>query len=323
MAIALPDLIALSILLVAYGLISAGTGLVKLLNWFIQSTVGQVPLIGSIVAAPVDRGLQAISSFLGSVASGVENYMGIVWHNAASMVEWLGREIAAGALVDVALAEKIAGLAVHATAQAVTNVVVHTEHEIVTHTITDVRTVERVADQATQAAVGALTGRLGTVEGELRDVLEPSVEGLRARAGEIEAGFQRAWDLLRQHEEALGVGAVTAATAIALEQLGGSWIRCAGTGAVGKALCGLGPEVLEALLAGLIDLGVLYDLCALTDLLNAAAESAPVQDAIALIVGGIDDLIACQDAHTSTGLKQTYYATPGPLTAIAAPGALV
>lgn len=294
MVIALPDLIAIAVLLLALAMISAGKGVVDLINWFIQNTVGLVPGLGSIVAAPFDKALQAISNFLGSAAATFENYLGICFHLLAASVEWVGREVAGIALLDFALAERLARDAVG----AVTNgSAVELANEAAAEAARLARegiSAAKAAELASAAAVGALAGRVGTLEGDVADVIEPSLEALRARAREIEDGFQRAWDLLKQHEEALGIGAVTAAVAVAIDELGSSWIRCDGVGAVGNFLCGLGPALLDALLAATFLAMTTDDVCQIvTAVTNGLDDAKPVLD---LIVDGVTDLLKCQGA---------------------------
>lgn len=303
MVVALPDLLLIALLLFCLGAVAAIKGIVDFLNWTIGKVLGAVTfgLAGQLL--DVSGVLQPLSNALGSVESSIDSFMGQCFHNLATSVEWIGREIASAALLDASMAEEIARLAAHSVAQEVTNVTNSLTRTVVQQTVTDVHTVTRVADAGLTATVGTLTGRLGAVEGEIAHVLDPSIEALRERANEIERGFQRAWELLRQHEEALGLGAVTAATAIAIEELGMSWARCGGVGAVGKALCGLGPKLLEDLLSGALDLAVLFDLCALTELLVETAESGPVQDAFKLLTGGIEALVKCRGIEVYSPAK--------------------
>jgi hypothetical protein len=294
MVVALPDLLLLAVLIVCLGVVGAIKGVVDFLNWIIGKALGAVTfgLLGQ--ALDVSGVLQPLSNALGNVEARIDSFMGQCFHNLATSVEWVGRELAGAALLDAALAEKVAELVarslstdLHVAENAASNIVTG-------HVLPEIHTVTRVADTALAASVGALTGRLGVIEGEITGVLDPELAALRERARAVEDGFQRAWDLLRQHEEALGIGAVTAATAVALEELGMSWARCSGVGAVGKALCGLGPKLIEDLLAGTLELGILFDLCALTELLVKTAESGPVQDALKLLTGGIEELIRCR-----------------------------
>jgi hypothetical protein len=173
---------------------------------------------------------------------------------------------------------------------------------------------------ALHETVSALTARVGTLEHDWQGVLDPTVEELRERTKAIEDGFTHAWDLLKEHSEALGIGALTSTVAVALEQLGADWIRCGGTGAVGRALCGLGPAILEDLLAGALDIAGLYELCNIVTLLTDAASGGEVQSVLGEIVDGIDDLTRCRKLKPAASLKQTLYALPGPVTAMAAAG---
>jgi hypothetical protein len=320
MVLALPDLIAIAVLITVYGLITAGANLTKLLNWFISNTIGRIPLVNQLVKVTVGAGLQATSNFLGDLAGTIEGYIGKCFHLLAAQLEWVGREIAAAAEVSLAEAERLAVHGEKIVQREITDTVHTATDTIVQHTVTVDHTIDKVADAGLQATVGALEGRVGILEGDLSGTLDATVEGLRARTKELEAGYQRAWDLLKQHEEALGIGAVTTATALALSELGGSWIRCDGVGALGKALCGLGPALIEGLLAGVLDIAALFELCEIVTLFIDAASSSEVQDVFRTIVGGIDDLIKCRNLKPAKPLSQRYYVQPGALTAYGTPG---
>lgn len=292
MALALPDLVALALLIVVYGLVTAGVGLVNFLNWFLGETVGRIPLLGNLVEATVGRGLQALSNYLGSVVVTYEGYIGWCFHNLAAEVDWVGRELAGATLFDVALAERLTHLAVRTITHEITHVVDAGATTVVNETVAGVHTVTRVADQALTASVGALEGRLGILEGDINGVLEPTIEQLRDRAKAIEDAYQRVWRLVKGHEEALAIGAVTAATAVAIDELGGSWIRCNGVGSLGRALCGLGPELIDGLLAASLLAMSPTDFCEIvTAAVGLVDEAAPALD---FIVGAVDDLLACQ-----------------------------
>ena len=92
MVLALPDLIAIALLITVYGLISAGANLTNLLNWFISNTIGRIPFVNQLVAVTVGAGLQAISNFLGDLAGTIEGYIGKCFHLLAAQLEWVGQE---------------------------------------------------------------------------------------------------------------------------------------------------------------------------------------------------------------------------------------
>lgn len=313
MVLALPDLIAIAVLITVYGLISAGANLTNLLNWFISNTIGRIPFVNQLIAVTVGAGLQAISNFLGDLAGTIEGYIGKCFHLLAAQLEWVGREIAAAAEVSLAEADRLAVHGEKIVQREITDTVHTATDTIVQHTVTVDHTISKVADAGLRATVGALEGRVGILEGDLSGTLDATVEGLRARTKELEDGYQRAWDLLKQHEEALGIGAITTATALALSELGGSWIRCDGVGALGKALCGLGPALIEGLLAGVLDFAAVLDICKLFELLEDTAESRAVQDVLKGITGGIDALIACRGIELASPLPSGSYAALSPV----------
>lgn len=251
MVVALPDIIAICVLLVAIGLISMGQQFIAFLNWVIQTTVGKIPFVGSLVGGAAEDAFQFLSSQLGSAAGALEGYLGACFGLLAGMVEWVGKLIASSLLFDARMAEVLVKHGVQIVTHDITDTIHTATDTIVKQSVTDVHTVTRVADTATRAAVAGLTGTVGTLGHDISDVLEPTIEGVRARVKELEDASIRTWNLLRQHEEALAIGAVTAAVAVAVDELGATWIRCDKNGALGRQMCGLPQGLFGDLLAAL------------------------------------------------------------------------
>ena len=317
MAIAVPDLFALSILLLALGMVSAASGIVQLLNWFIRNTVGKVPLIGGYLDAPFDAALQAISNYLGGVASQYESYIGWVFHNLASEVEWIGRELAGLGLLIDSTAEHLATAAVRDVTHTITNEVTTTATKVIDHTVTDVHTITQVADTAATEAIATLTAQVGALERDARLVYEPSIEALRERAREIEDAYSRVWKLIEQHSEALGIGAVVSAFAIAASEWGASWLLCDAAAAAGGALCGLGAEFIEALLgAAFLAFGA-GDLCQILSAATGLVDE--FQPALSAMLGALDDLLVCQGADLPPALPVAALTLPPAQAASALP----
>jgi hypothetical protein len=90
---------------------------------------------------------------------------------------------------------------------------------------------------------------------------------------------------------------------------------------MGKRLgCG-GWHLLDELLAGVIDVLVIADLCQLTKLLIEVAESSEVQTVISGIIEGMDELLQCQGVERPPALAG-YWTEPPPAQPFAALPAL-
>jgi hypothetical protein len=120
---------------------------------------------------------------------------------------------------------------------------------------------------------------VGALEGELGHVVEWDLPRLRARARAIEHGLARLYEWVRTRPLAIPRTVAIAAVAVALGQLGGSWIRCQNWSRLGRAGCRLPLGIIEALLEDAIGALVVADVCQIAGLIErAAVEFEPVLD---------------------------------------------
>ncbi len=118
---------------------------------------------------------------------------------------------------------------------------------------------------------------------------------LRERTTSLENGAVRTFEWIRTHPLSAVTGVFAGAVAIALQRLGWGILRCRSWQSLGRRLtCGMGSLLLD-LLNGVIDVLLIADLCQITRLMIDAAESSVVQDALGGLIGGIDDLLLCQN----------------------------
>lgn len=303
-----PDLWTVVMLLVALGLLTLMKSITDFLNWL----GGQVPGLpggggGGGKLSPA-KATQAMSNYLGSQVSGIDAYMGSALHTEAIMVRRVGSIILRAAQVTHQLAmslnriESGSATARHATQQAQhrANQAQQTANIVATQTATE-------ASRAKQSE-GQLQHHIATVQQSQTHLIEPELDALKDRIPKLEKGIADAFDLLKQHEEALGIGAITAATGIALGRIGGGWIACETNQLLGNALCRNGSNQLRHLLEGALDIAALLDLCQLVGLLVDVAESSAVQDVIGTLADGIETLIQCRGLKLAVPLPQTRYA---------------
>ena len=310
---ALPQLLILAGLLVAAGLIYLADAFVRAIFGTVSGTVGWIPYVGKLIESPVDSIAQKVSNAMGAAEAKIDNQIGVSFHKLAGIVVWLAEMLIALPLLVFDLG-KLVGELLHRTtageqvAQAVTGSVTAVDR-IAVHGIDRIR----AAEASALHGIDTLGGRVGIIEQEIQGTLDPTLEALRARQRELEDGFQRAWELIKAHEEALGLGALTGAVAIALDELGGSWIRCETNKLIGRKLCGSNLGLLKDLLEGALLALTVADLCALTKGMIALAESSPVQDTLRAFTDGLDDLLLCQGVDIATPLPATTLSL-GPLT---------
>lgn len=305
---ALPVLGELAGLLFVVGCIYMVDAFVRSLFGTVSGAVGWIPWIGKVVSAPIHSIEQKVTSALGSAEASIDNHIGTCFHKLASLLEHMGVEILGLGLLGVALAAELADhlrhLIGHDAAIAANQAEAAAAHRIAT----EAEALARSVGAAATSTELALRHRIGALEGEVAGVLEPDIAGLRDRAHEIEDALGRAWDLIRQHEEALGIGAITGAVAVALAELDLSWTRCASNNLVGKKLCGLGPELLEELLGTAIASMAIGDVCQIvTAIVTGVDDLQPVLD---LMIAGVDDLLKCQGSERPPHLPYVVPALP-------------
>jgi hypothetical protein len=109
---------------------------------------------------------------------------------------------------------------------------------IVTHTITKVQTIEHTVTKIIYKTVPAAVTKAVAIPWGAIHGLERDVAADKKRIGKLEKGAV-----------AIGVGAVAGAV---LGRLGLNWTRCSNVNKLGKAACGMNPDLLEGLLAGAV-----------------------------------------------------------------------
>jgi hypothetical protein len=307
---ALPQLFILAGLIVSLGIVYVSDKFVRALFGTIKGAVGWLPWLGHVITAPIEQIEQKLTNALGEAESKIDSAMGASFHKLASIVITTAELLIAlpvflyelGQLVGRLLRdsttarhgiERAAGLATDAG-------------KVAQHGIDRTRSLEQDLSRGIDAVGERVTG----LEHEVADVLARDVAALRQRTREIEDGFGNAWELIRKHEEALGIGALTGAVALALEELDAQWVRCEANKALGKLVCGSGPALWEALLAGVLDELVVSDLCDFADGTIKLAES--LRPVMLDFVDAEFALVGCHGATKPPPLKLTGY-TPTPV----------
>ncbi len=149
-------------------------------------------------------------------------------------------------------------------------------------------------------------GRINTQD----ELLSRDRARLKERTTSLENGAIKTWEWMRTHVNSLATEAFAGAVAIALTSLGFGFLRCRSWKGVGSRLtCGMGSLLLD-LLNGVIDVLLIADLCQITRLMIDTAESSVVQDALGAIIGGVDDLLLCQNVSRPASWNAVEYAAP-------------
>jgi hypothetical protein len=313
----LPDLSLFGALLVVLGLLALVSALRDFLNWWSRFSLGRLWRQGGGDVPTNSALLQPLSNYLGNLAVGFDQDVAMSFEKLSATTSKMGQALLAIATLARALSYRIAGLEgnAHQTAQQAADAA-----QAARGALNAAQTAQGTASAVgarTAAQTAALGGALKAQTTHITQLIEPELDTLRSRIGELEHGATTAWDLLKQHDEALSIAGVTAATAAGLARLGASWVECDATQLLGRSICGAGANTIEHLLEGLLDIAALYELCALVGGLVDAAESGPVQDVIATLADGAEELIQCRGLTLAAGLPSSAYAALAPAGAYA------
>jgi hypothetical protein len=248
---ALPQLLWLAALFFALGCCVLVDGFTRALFGTVSGVVGWIPYLGSVLEAPIHSIEQKITSALGAAEAGIDAQMGHAFHQLASIVVGIGRGFAAFGVALWQLGERLG----HGAADVASAAQLATQAQ--TAAVTAAESAAAVGHHAAvaEAELGRGIDDLGTrareLAHELGDVVAPELAGARARIDGLERELGHAWDLLREHDKALGLAGITAAVGLAAAELGMSWTRCANNNALGRAYCGLPRSLVDDLVAAL------------------------------------------------------------------------
>lgn len=239
----------------------------------------------------------SVSSFLRSTSSGVEHALaaaalkseaGAVWlfGQAAHQLAWMAREIADLSASTLHAVARFAGVTPRAVA-GVTRAMVHAAIVTALHPI-------RTVEHALQRTDAQLWRSVHKIEAALPGLVPRGLTGLIPRVGTLERDWTQIKSRVSNLEKLLTTAGLAALIGATIFKLLPSFFRCPSFARAGNRIgCG-GFQLLDDLLAGVIDVLIIADLCQITRLMIDAAESSLVQDGLRGLIGGIDDLLLCQ-----------------------------
>lgn len=237
MVVAIPDLVAFAILLLAFGIVYNLRAFVKGIVGMVHAIVGNIPLIGGLIGSAFDAIANPIVRALDQSVQWLDTAMGTTFHSLAAVTVWTGKTLEG-------LASGLAILAKHSYAflsKDYANMLYHRllklvqQIQHVTHTVVH-KTV--VINQAVTKTIGAnVLPRLRAVEHAAEVTIPHDIRALRHRTRALEDEYTRLYKWLRTHPWTAVTDAFVGAVAISLTRLGLDWIKCDTNKAVGKALC--------------------------------------------------------------------------------------
>ena len=261
MALSLPQLDILVAALLALAVCLLVVAFAKAFFGVTGTLLGKLPVIGGWIDSTAHHIEQRITNVFGGFAATLEGVIGASWHSMARLVDKIGHEIAehAGLLATIATfipgGGVIVGLyreialarsLIHKLAHALTGI----GHDVVIRT----KVIER--------GIGNdVLPRIRSLDREVARVISRDIPGLRVgeRTLTRELDSLRTW--VHRHVLAAGTAAFAGAIAVALAKLGLDWIRCTNARSVFKKRgCNMWNG-LESLLATLVDVLLITNMC--------------------------------------------------------------
>jgi len=149
---------------------------------------------------------------------------------------------------------------------------------------------------AAEAKAAALEARITKLERETAKIDSAVIGDLPGRIGLIDVDVEKLKAQGKRFGKWLAAGGILLALAKALEKMGGSWIRCSNVKRYGRALCGMHPGLLSALL---LDTALIVSALSLRELVN---EVLAVEDQL---VSGVRRCV--RELHGIDGIKEGGY----------------
>lgn len=316
------NLLALVGFVVALGAAMLVSTVVGLIVRVLKATVGHVPGLGSVIDSAAESFGAWLQQGWAQAIAGLDNGVKHYIHALTLEVDWFIRELEAGASIMhltavlavgqrelAAIARGLGGIADRVRALE------HLGAKLL-------HRVHKLEQEVTGAAVGGLAAliakalkpltarvtalekwsatQVAGIEDELGKVVEPDIAALKQRATALEDQAIRLYQDAAGVWHAVNVDALVAAVALALPGLGLQWARCGNVGGVGRALCGLGSDLISALLGDALTAFAVADICDFVA--GAQLVAQEIQPAFYGLVDVAEALVGCHGADAPADL---------------------
>lgn len=297
----LPDLGWLAALLVIFGLIALAKALADFFNWLFRKMLGPLAPKSGGQTLTTKALLQPLSNALGQYEQGIDTQLGLSFQRLASIETRVGRAILSAEQTLYQVTSHLIQLRDNTKAQSAT-VQAQGQRIAVAQHAAAVADARAATEQHRAIRIeGAQQMQLNALTHHVTHVLEPELEALRHRIPALEKGAATTASELRKHSAALSIAGITAATAVALDRLGGGWIRCEANKLLGRANCSNGSDLWRKLLGDALDALLITDLCEMVALMAATARV--FEPVLIGFVDVEDALIGCHGASKPPALN--------------------
>lgn len=211
---------------------------------------GWIPGIGGWIKGELHTIEQRIVHVMSEAATAVDARIGDAWHRLARIVDWVGREIKSHANLLAMLAALIVGTPTNLLVRTVAGELRRLIHAASAAVPSLWHRLASLEHRLTHALGADVLPRLRAIDRALDHVIARDIPGLRTRERTLARDLTALRKWVRAHTVEAGSLAFAGAVAVALGRLGIGWARCNNVGRLGKAACGMNPNLLESLLAG-------------------------------------------------------------------------
>jgi len=253
---AVPELVWIALLLVCLGLVYIARKFLEAMFGTLASFVGHVPYLGGAIHNALRGMEQAIDNALGSIYHGLDSQLGSALHHLAQLIEWTWRILGRVTVLGFTLSQIVAELVseAHWTRNHVRDLFTshtHADHRIrrLTRELHGIeRQVKRLENDYSRGIGEDVLPRIKTLEREEANIRDVQLPAAIAAQRDTDSALSNLYEWAKGKAELLGIGTFAAAVGVALGTLGLDWLRCRNVGNAGRRLCGLGTDLLDALL---------------------------------------------------------------------------
>lgn len=293
----LPELAIILVLVGALIFLYLAKAIVKALFSSASGAVSWIPGVGGWLSGKAHDLEQKIVSVFASAVGGVDDAIGYMLHVLAREADWIGRELERHAQLLLSLAQLLPGAGALVSLRDEIGTLRRLLHGGISGQLSLVKRLFQLEERLRHGIGADVFPRIRGVERDVTHVVEHDIASLRARDKALEREYHNLFKWIRAHPLSLATGAFAGAVAVALQRLGGSWIRCGNWNRIGRSVCGLPLSLIEDLLAVSIVSFAVVDMCEFASVAQDVAH-AFVPELLALV--DIEDaLIGC---HGATGV---------------------
>lgn len=288
------DLVPYLLLFLALAIALSLRAFVQAIQIIVNKIAGPFGFVGNLFSSGFDAIVSPITHVLDALIAEIDKGIGASWHVTASMVSWFASAFKDASHISAQIAHTLYQFA---SKDYLTSLV--RELRRLVHSVSHAGSIALketvVINKKVETTVAhTVVPGLKRLEHEAEVVIPRDIGELRARTRALDDEYTRLYKWIRTHPWTATTTAFAGAVAVALQRLGGSWIRCDNWRNIGRSVCGIPEGLISELLSGVLDVLVLTDLCELVAGMSQVAKLfEPELDAFVNVASG---LVGCHGA---------------------------